>query len=63
MHYTCVPSDPYLPDTEVAVDEKLADLLRELDLDKYIEVFQQQEIDFESFLSFTDEDLKRIGIK
>ena len=45
------------------MDEKLAALLRQLDLEKYLEVFQQQEIDFESFLTFNDEDLKRIGIK
>ena len=47
----------------MVVDEKLVDLLRQLDLEKYVEVFQQQEIDFDSFLSFNDEDLKRIGIK
>ena len=45
------------------VDEKLVELLRQLDLEKYIEVFQYQEIDFDSFLTFSDEDLKRIGIK
>ena len=45
------------------MDEKLVDLLRQLDLEKYIEVFQQQEIDFDSLLSLSDEDLKRIGIK
>ena len=45
------------------MDEKLAALLRQLDLEKYIDVFQQQEIDFDSFLTFNDEDLKRIGIK
>ena len=48
---------------EVPVDEKLAALLRQLDLEKYIDVFQQQEIDFDSFLTFSDDDLKRIGIK
>ena len=48
---------------EATVDEKLAALLRQLDLEKYIDVFQQQEIDFDSFLTFNDEDLKRIGIK
>ena len=51
------------PEPEVAVDEKLASLLRQLDLEKYIDVFQQQEIDFDSFLTFNDDDLKRIGIK
>ena len=53
----------FSPEPEVEVDEKLVDLLRQLDLEKYVEVFQQQEIDFDSFLTFSDEDLKRIGIK
>ena len=44
-------------------DSKLVDFLTELSLEKYIEVFQEQEIDFQAFLSLTDEDLKRIGIK
>lgn len=45
------------------VDSKLVEFLTELNLEKYIEVFQEQEIDFQAFLSLTDEDLKRIGIK
>jgi hypothetical protein len=48
---------------EATVDEKLAALLHQLDLEKYIDVFKQQEIDFDSFLTFNDDDLKRIGIK
>ena len=53
----------FVLEPEATVDEKLAALLRQLDLEKYIDVFQQQEIDFDSFLTFNDEDLKRIGIK
>lgn len=41
---------------------QLADLFNTLRLSKYIQLFQQQEIDLVTFLSMTDQDLKDLGI-
>ncbi|MBN3276201.1 BICC1 protein, partial [Polyodon spathula] len=40
----------------------LPELFSQLGLCKYIDIFQQQEIDFQTFLTLTDEDLKEVGI-
>ncbi len=48
--------------SEGGVDQQLVDFLTELNLEKYIEVFEREEMDFQSFLNLTDEDLKRIGV-
>ena len=48
-------SNPELP--------SLASFLEGLKLDKYIPVFEQQNIDFETFLSLNDVELKEVGIK
>ncbi|KAL5479217.1 hypothetical protein EMCRGX_G022711 [Ephydatia muelleri] len=44
-------------------DEDLSDLLKLLELDKYKENFDEQEVDFETFLTMTEEDFKEIGVK
>ncbi|KAJ8015377.1 hypothetical protein DPEC_G00025500 [Dallia pectoralis] len=40
----------------------LDELLSQLGLGKYIDVFEQQEIDFQTFLTLSDEDLKEVGL-
>ncbi|XP_023931361.1 protein bicaudal C homolog 1-B isoform X2 [Lingula anatina] len=40
----------------------LAELFSRLGLGKYTDLFQQQEIDFATFLTLTDQDLKELGI-
>ncbi|KAL5479207.1 hypothetical protein EMCRGX_G022701 [Ephydatia muelleri] len=40
----------------------LSDLLKLLELDKYKENFDEQEVDFETFLTMTEEDFKEIGV-
>lgn len=40
----------------------LSDLLKMLDLEKYQDNFDQQEVDFATFLTMTEEDLKEIGV-
>jgi len=47
---------------ESGVEQELVDFLTKLDLEKYIDVFSEQEIDFQSFLNLSEEDLKRLGI-
>ncbi|KAL0974084.1 hypothetical protein UPYG_G00215200 [Umbra pygmaea] len=42
--------------------DDLDDLLNQLGLGKYIEVFQQQEIDLQTFLTLSDDDLKEVGL-
>uniref|UniRef100_A0AAY5KVY7 SAM domain-containing protein n=1 Tax=Esox lucius TaxID=8010 RepID=A0AAY5KVY7_ESOLU len=42
--------------------DNLDELLSQLGLGKYIDVFQQQEIDFQTFLTLSDEDLKEVGL-
>ncbi|XP_041758273.1 protein bicaudal C homolog 1-like [Coregonus clupeaformis] len=42
--------------------DDLPELLSQLGLRKYINVFQQQEIDFQTFLTLSDEDLKEVGV-
>ncbi|XP_062320261.1 protein bicaudal C homolog 1-B-like [Osmerus eperlanus] len=41
---------------------ELPELFSKLGLGKYTDVFQQQEIDLQTFLSLTDQDLKELGI-
>ncbi|XP_064181945.1 bicaudal C homolog 2 isoform X2 [Anguilla rostrata] len=40
----------------------LPELFSQLGLGKYIDIFQQQEIDFQTFLTLSDEDLKEVGV-
>ncbi|XP_072252532.1 bicaudal C homolog 2 [Leuresthes tenuis] len=42
--------------------DDLPDLLSQLGLIKYIDVFEQQEIDYQTFLTLSDEDLKEVGV-
>ncbi|XP_059202515.1 bicaudal C homolog 2 [Centropristis striata] len=42
--------------------DDLPELLSQLGLLKYIDVFEQQEIDYQTFLTLSDEDLKEVGI-
>ncbi|XP_043924910.1 protein bicaudal C homolog 1-like isoform X2 [Protopterus annectens] len=42
--------------------DDLPELFSSLGLSKYIDIFQEQEIDFQMFLTLTDEDLKELGI-
>uniref|UniRef100_A0A3B3WHS9 SAM domain-containing protein n=1 Tax=Poecilia mexicana TaxID=48701 RepID=A0A3B3WHS9_9TELE len=64
-------SSPSSPSTESTcsqrspsplVTDDLPELLSELGLIKYIDLFEQQEIDYQTFLTLSDEDLKEIGI-
>lgn len=41
----------------------LSTILNQLDLSKFIPNFEQQEVDYQTFLTLTDSDLKEIGIK
>ncbi|XP_063046666.1 bicaudal C homolog 2 [Engraulis encrasicolus] len=43
-------------------DDDLPELLSQLGLGKYIDTFQEQEIDFQTFLTLSDEDLKEVGV-
>ncbi|KAM4732705.1 bicaudal C homolog 2 [Anableps anableps] len=40
----------------------LPELLRQLGLIKYTDLFEQQEIDYQTFLTLSDEDLKEVGV-
>ncbi|KAJ8282931.1 hypothetical protein COCON_G00054500 [Conger conger] len=40
----------------------LSELFSQLGLGKYMDIFQQQEIDFQTFLTLSDEDLKEVGV-
>ncbi|KAJ8337887.1 hypothetical protein SKAU_G00368530 [Synaphobranchus kaupii] len=40
----------------------LPELFSQLGLGKYNDIFQQQEIDFQTFLTLSDEDLKEVGV-
>ncbi|TRY91333.1 hypothetical protein DNTS_030139 [Danionella cerebrum] len=42
--------------------DDLIELLVQLGLEKYVHVFQQQEIDYQTFLTLSDEDLKEVGV-
>ena len=41
----------------------LPEMLGELGLGKYLDKFEEQDVDLQVFLSLTDNDLKEIGIK
>ncbi|KAM9795399.1 bicaudal C homolog 2 [Neosynchiropus ocellatus] len=43
-------------------DDDLPDLLNQLGLIKYIDVFDEQEIDYQTFLTLSDDDLKEVGV-
>uniref|UniRef100_A0A672YMI6 Bicaudal C homolog 2 n=1 Tax=Sphaeramia orbicularis TaxID=375764 RepID=A0A672YMI6_9TELE len=42
--------------------DDLPDLLSQLGLVKYIDVFEEQEIDYQTFLTLSDDDLKEVGV-
>ncbi|KAM7000169.1 bicaudal C homolog 2 [Tautogolabrus adspersus] len=42
--------------------DELPELLSQIGLIKYIDVFEQQEIDYQTFLTLSDEDLKEVGV-
>uniref|UniRef100_A0AAV2MIM9 SAM domain-containing protein n=1 Tax=Knipowitschia caucasica TaxID=637954 RepID=A0AAV2MIM9_KNICA len=42
--------------------DELPELLSQLGLLKYIHVFEEQEIDYQTFLTLSDEDLKEVGV-
>ncbi|MEQ2263236.1 Protein bicaudal C 1-A [Xenotaenia resolanae] len=42
--------------------DDLPELLSQLGLIKYIDLFEQQEIDYQTFLTLSDEDLKEVGV-
>ncbi|XP_069577419.1 bicaudal C homolog 2 isoform X1 [Brachyistius frenatus] len=42
--------------------DDLPELLSQLGLIKYINVFEEQEIDYQTFLTLSDEDLKEVGV-
>ncbi|XP_036403588.1 bicaudal C homolog 2 [Megalops cyprinoides] len=42
--------------------DDLPELFGQLGLEKYTDIFQQQEIDFQTFLTLSDEDLKEVGV-
>ena len=44
-------------------NDRLSSFLLDLGLAKYTEVFERQAVDYNTLLSFSDEDLKNIGIK
>uniref|UniRef100_H3D9M8 Bicaudal C homolog 2 n=1 Tax=Tetraodon nigroviridis TaxID=99883 RepID=H3D9M8_TETNG len=44
------------------ITDGLPELLSQLGLMKYIDIFEQQEIDYQTFLTLSDEDLKEVGV-
>nr|XP_020498295.1 protein bicaudal C homolog 1-B-like isoform X2 [Labrus bergylta] len=42
--------------------DELPELLSQIGLIKYIDVFEQQEIDYQTFLTLSEEDLKEVGV-
>lgn len=52
---------PTVPEAEE--NDRLSTFLQELGLEKYEEVFQRQAVDYKTLLSFSDDDLKNLGIK
>ncbi|CAL8264119.1 unnamed protein product [Lota lota] len=44
------------------LEDDLPELLCQLGLGKYVDVFHQQEIDYQTFLTLSDEDLKEVGV-
>ena len=64
LHYKIMIFLPHLVTPEPAEpDAKVVEFLTGLGLEKYISVLHEQEIDFEALINFSDEDLKRVGIK
>ena len=57
------PEPPEAVTPEPEPDAKIVGLLNDLKLEKYVGIFQEHEIDYETLMDFTDEDLKRIGIR
>ncbi|XP_060943204.1 protein bicaudal C homolog 1-like isoform X1 [Limanda limanda] len=61
----CIPSVPGSNGCSLSSSLKgsdLPELFSKLGLGKYTDVFQQQEIDLQTFLTLTDQDLKELGI-
>jgi hypothetical protein len=51
------------PEPQPEPDARMVEFLSALSLEKYISVLHEQEIDFQALINFSDEDLKRVGIK
>ena len=51
------------PEPEPEPDAKMVEFLTALGLEKYASILHEQEIDFQALVNFSDEDLKRVGIK
>ncbi|KAJ4949336.1 hypothetical protein JOQ06_020851 [Pogonophryne albipinna] len=61
----CMFGSPYLNGCSLNSSVKgsdLPELFSKLGLGKYTDIFQQQEIDLQTFLTLTDQDLKELGI-
>ena len=43
-------------------DCKMEEFLESLGLGKYVNILADNEIDYDTFINFTDDDLKRVGI-
>lgn len=62
MMASSVPANDTLA-TVPEENDRLSSFLQELGLEKYEELFQCQAVDYNTLLSFSDEDLKNLGIK
>ena len=60
-----VPSGDMMEAASVDADaepDDLAKLLSQLSLERYQPIFEEQEVDIESFMTLNDDDLKELGI-
>ncbi|XP_067932414.1 protein bicaudal C homolog 1-like isoform X2 [Watersipora subatra] len=60
-HQVDSPQSPQY-NSNTSDNSDMAELLRKLSLDKYTDLFNQQEIDLATFTTLNDQDLKEIGI-
>ena len=61
------PKQPVLPsssqDQDGVEQNSIADVLDSLKLTKYYPCFEKEDVDMDTFLTLTDEDLRQIGIE
>lgn len=57
------PTAVVSPEPEPEPDAKMVEFLGALGLEKYVSILHEQEIDFQALINFSDDDLKRVGIK
>lgn len=57
FHACTVTPEPAEPDA------KMVEFLTGLGLEKYVSILHEEAVDFEALINFSDEDLKRVGIK